>query len=131
MIIKSITILNDDKLFKLFIEEIGKDEEISYLYISTLDKIPLELRKTEKNSIMSRIINHSEHMLIYEIAKSLYQDQFIVLGLKMTSCNESQHKDFNPAIVMIGILIVLGFGLIFFIFGSSRNFVEIKKLSEL
>jgi len=66
----------------------------------------------------------------YNVKQEEYGQYTIILGLMMTRFEESQKKDRHHAIIMAAILIVLGSGLIFFIFVIQNYYLVVKTLKQ-
>lgn len=117
--------------------------------------IPQHNLTLNRDGVFTKIRKHSEEQSVYEMSKdfsfthkgelnhdsSMYHEEnnidhkdnhkySITLGLIMTRFEESQKADLHHAIIMAAILVVLGLGLIFFIFVIQNYYLVDKTLKQ-
>ncbi len=85
--------------------------------------------------IKTRIQKVREKERIYELAKVFSRDagassNGVVLGLKMTEYDTAYQTDMHHAVIMGGIVVVLGAGAIFFLFVIQNFYLVDKTLKE-
>jgi two-component system sensor histidine kinase HydH len=111
---------------------------------------------SDKDQIATRIRKLPKGVRIYEMAKyfsPMYEPSIIhsedneiifgqlseqhshrgdsiVLGLKMTAFEDAQHSDFQHALIMAGIILVLGSGALFFIFVIQNYYLVDRTLKQ-
>lgn len=111
---------------------------------------------TDKDQIVTRINVLPENIRIYELIKYFspmyepsiihskdstlgaeqvteqhtHRGDFIVLGMKMTRLEEARHADIQHALIMAGIILVLGSGALFFIFVIQNYYLVNRTLKQ-
>jgi two-component system sensor histidine kinase HydH len=110
----------------------------------------------EKDQIVTRIKEFPEGIRIYELAKyfsPMYEPSIIhskdsilnsgqipeqhshrgdsiVLGMKMTAFKDARHADIQHALIMAGVILVLGSGALFFIFVIQNYYLVNRTLKQ-
>lgn len=152
------------------LQEITKDEEISYVYL--IDGHGLIAHHSDpskkgqpatwepdlanKDRILTRIRDLSDGVRLYELAKyfsPMYEPSIIhskdnierqgqlvtphshsgdtiVLGMRMSAFENARRADIQHALIMAGIILVLGSGAIFFIFVIQNYYLVNKTLKQ-
>lgn len=139
-----------------YIYLMDSDENIVVKSASSLVKdIFLKGKVSASDGIFTKIRRLSENQTVYEMSKSIFlvnkgeltpqskkyfegdntkqgeSGQYtIILGLMMTRFEEAKKKDLHHAIIMAAILVVLGSGLIFFIYVIQNYYLVDKTLKQ-
>ena len=111
---------------------IDKDQIITRIRILPGDVQIYELAKYfspmyEPSVIYSKdhIINHGQSQAQY-----LHRGDAIVLGMTMTAFADARHADIQHALIMAGIILVLGSGALFFIFVIQNYYLVNRTLKQ-
>jgi two-component system sensor histidine kinase HydH len=151
------------------LQEIARDEEISYIYLIDGNGFITHHSDPSKNGqratwkpdlvnndqIVTRIRELPDGVRIYELAKYFspiyepsiisknkaqsqrqlvarysHRGDIIVLGMKMTAFEDARRADLQHALIMAGIILVLGSGAIFFIFVIQNYYLVNKTLKQ-
>ena len=151
------------------LQEITRDEEISYIYLIDGNGFITHHSDPSKNGqratwkpdlvnndqIVTRIRELPDGVRIYELAKYFspiyepsiisknkaqsqrqllarhsHRGDIIVLGMKMTAFEDARRADLQHALIMAGIILVLGSGAIFFIFVIQNYYLVNKTLKQ-
>ena len=151
------------------LQEIARDEEISYIYLIDGNGFIAHHSDPSKNGqratwkpdlvnndqIVTRIRELPDGVRIYELAKYFspiyepsiisknkaqsqrqlvarysHRGDIIVLGMKMTAFEDARRADLQHALIMAGIILVLGSGAIFFIFVIQNYYLVNKTLKQ-
>ena len=151
------------------LQEIARDEEISYIYLIDGNGFITHHSDPSKNGqratwkpdlvnndqIVTRIRELPDGVRIYELAKYFspiyepsiisknkaqsqrqllarhsHHGDIIVLGMKMTAFEDARRADLQHALIMAGIILVLGSGAIFFIFVIQNYYLVNKTLKQ-
>ncbi|MEJ2730761.1 MAG: hypothetical protein P8185_20050 [Deltaproteobacteria bacterium] len=152
------------------LQEITRDEEISYIYLIDRNGIiahdsdpskkgqraTWEPDLVDNDQIVTRIRELPDGVRIYELAKYFapmyepsiihsknkaqsqaqvvarhsHRGDIIVLGMKMTAFEDARRADIQHALIMAGIILVLGSGAIFFIFVIQNYYLVNRTLKQ-
>ena len=151
------------------LQEIARDEEISYIYLIDGNGFITHHSDPSKNGqratwkpdlvnndqIVTRIRELPDGVRIYELAKYFspiyepsiisknkaqsqrqlvarysHRGDIIVLGMKMTAFEDARRADLQHALIMAGIILVLGSAAIFFIFVIQNYYLVNKTLKQ-
>ncbi|MGW8301725.1 MAG: two-component system sensor histidine kinase NtrB [Desulfobacterales bacterium] len=64
------------------------------------------------------------------VARHSHRGDIIVLGMKMTAFEDARHADIQHALIMAGVILVLGSGALFFIFVIQNYYLVNKTLKQ-
>lgn len=142
-------------ILRLF-NKISEIDDVSYIYITDSKgkviyrsanapyNIDFQTEEPENISldVLKKTIHKSDNHDIYQMTRAYFPPgvdrydsrsssaKIITVGLFMSNYEESLEADFHHAIVMVSILLVLGFGLIFFIFVIQKYYIVDKNLKK-
>ena len=151
--------LKDKPDIERLLNRISEIDDISYIYITDREGrviyrsgnapvdigFKVEVSGNASGDISKKIIKHPDNHDIFQMTKVYYSppakrcespgfsEGTITVGLLMSNYEESLRADFHHAIVMTSILLVLGCGLIFFIFVIRKYYMvdkDSKRLQE-
>ncbi len=143
-------------ILRLF-NKISEIDDVSYIYItdnkgkviyrSANSPYDIDFKTEEPENIqrdvLKKIIHKPDNHDIFQMTMAYFppgvnsdnsrasSEKIITVGLFMSNYEESLEADFHHAIVMVSILLVLGSGLIFFIFVIQRYYVVDKNRKSL
>ena len=142
-------------ILRLF-NKISEIDDVSYIYItdnkgkviyrSANAPYDIDFQTEEPENIsrdvIKKIIHKPDNHDIYRLTRAYFPPgverynsrsssaKIITVGLFMSNYEESLEADFHHAIVMVSILLVLGLGLIFFIFVIQNYYIVDKNLKK-
>ena len=148
--------LSDNPDIERLFSKISEIDDVSYIYITgsdgkviyrsgnTPDDIDYPGLESIKVSggILKKVVRHPDNRDIFQMVKAYFPpgvspdhsgvspENVITIGLFMSTYEESIKADIHHAIIMASILLVLGSGLIFFIFVIQNYYMVDKSLKQ-
>ena len=155
IVLSRSSLRNDPDIERLF-SKISEIDDVSYIYITDLEgkviyrsgNTPDDIDYNELESmnvsggILKKIIRHPDNRDIFQMTRAysppgmnpdhsrVSPENVITIGLFMSTYEESLKADIHHAIIMASILLVLGSGLIFFIFVIQNYYMVDKSLKQ-